>query len=166
MRCQRLGGSHRNQGFGEIYIVLYSSRSQKDGVSYATQRMATQTRLYHIAEAQKASRVPRSFFSTLNTKKQQLEKELDESDGPFMRALTSALQKLHVKRESRYGGALTGNNAKLVIDNHKVLLESLCRSDIFDRNGQPVPRMWSSRWLSDQMATWNQVRPSFSDVIL
>jgi len=166
MRCQRLGGSHRNQGFGEIYIVLYSSRSQKDGVSYATQRMATQTRLYHIAEALKATRVSSVLKKTLNTKKQQLEKELDKSDGPFMRAFKSALQKLHVKREARYGGALTGNNAKLVIDNHKVLLESLCRSDIFDRNGQPVPRMWSSRWLSDQMATWNQVCPSFSGVIL
>ena len=124
--------------------------------------MATQTRLYNIAEALKAPRVSSSVLKTLNTKKQQLENELDESAGPFMRALNSAVQKLHVKREPKYGGALTGNNAKLVIDNHKVLLESLCRSDIFDRNGQPVPRMWSTRWLSDQIATWNQVCHSCS----
>ena len=164
MRSKWLGGSHRNSSFGQMLIVLYSSRSQSDGVNYATQRMATQTRLYHIAEALKATRVSRSALKTLNAKKQQLENELQESEGPFMRALNSALQKLHVKREAKYGGALTGNNAKLVIDNRKVLLESLCRSDIFDRNGQPVARMWSSKWLNNQMATWNQVCPSFTVV--
>ena len=137
-------------------MFVYGVNLQSDGVNYATQRMATQTRLHHTVEALNATQGARAS-ATLKANKQKLEEELHTSEGPFMRALNTALRKLVVKREAKYGGALTGNNAKLVIDNHKLLLESLCRNDIFDRDGQLVKRMWSEKWLLDQMRTWNQV---------
>ena len=81
--------------------------------------------------------------------------ELQKLPGPFKRSLQAAMRSIHLRTQTHIGGKLDGNNSFKLIKERRVLLEALCRHDLFDADGNHgSPRAeWTTKWFEEQIAS-------------
>jgi hypothetical protein len=131
---------------------------RQGGIPYAKQRIALLCRIANL-KAKAATETPANA-TQLSVKVEKLEKELQELPGPFRRSLQAAMRSIHLRTQTHIGGKLDGNNSLKLIKERRVLLEALCRHDLFDVHGNHgSPRAeFTTRWFDEQMLCWNKVK--------
>ena len=128
------------------------------GIPYSKQRIALLCRIANL-KAKAVTETPANA-TQLSVKVEKLEKQLQQLPGPFKRSLQAAMRSIHLCTQTHIGGKLDGNNSLKLIKERRVLLQALCRHDLFDADGNHgSPRAeFTTKWIEEQMVCWNKVK--------